>query len=176
MASHDQREGAFHHNRPHKPLQGILICSQFVKTPFFIAHAIRIARIRNDTPQFPEAFQVLQERVRENKNLFEDPVAIEGFVSVGLSWILMSLFGALPYVFSGTIPVYVDAFFETVSAVSTTGLSCGSTTVNLSMVGRVVIMVSMLCGRLGALAVVLLIGGQEERLSIRYPKEELVVG
>ncbi len=67
-------------------------------------------------------------------------------------------------------------FFETVSAVSTTGLSCGSTTVNLSMVGRVVIMVSMLCGRLGALAVVLLIGGQEERLSIRYPKEELVVG
>lgn len=66
--------------------------------------------------------------------------------------------------------------FETVSAVSTTGLSCGSTTSSLSLTGRIVIMVCMFCGRLGALAVVLLIGGQEERKMIRYPKEELVVG
>ncbi|MDO5108179.1 MAG: TrkH family potassium uptake protein [Coriobacteriaceae bacterium] len=47
----------------------------------------------------------------------------EGFVSVGLAWILMSLFGALPYVFSGTIPFYVDAVFETVSGLTTTGAS-----------------------------------------------------
>ena len=49
--------------------------------------------------------------------------AAEGFVAVGLSWILMSLFGALPYVFSGAIPSYVDAFFETVSGLTTTGAS-----------------------------------------------------
>ncbi len=71
---------------------------------------------------------------------------------------------------------FENLLFETVSAVSTTGLSCGSTTSSLSLTGRIVIMVCMFCGRLGALAVVLLIGGQEERKMIRYPKEELVVG
>ena len=37
-------------------------------------------------------------------------------------------------------------------------------------------MVCMFCGRLGAIAIVMLIGGQDERTSIRYAKEELVVG
>jgi trk system potassium uptake protein TrkH len=66
--------------------------------------------------------------------------------------------------------------FETVSAVTTTGLTCADTTVSLSTVGRVVIMVCMFCGRLGAIAIVMLIGGQDERSTIRYAKEELVVG
>ena len=66
--------------------------------------------------------------------------------------------------------------FETVSAVTTTGLTCADTTVSLSTVGRVVIMVCMFCGRLGAIAIVMLIGGQDERSAIRYAKEELVVG
>ena len=66
--------------------------------------------------------------------------------------------------------------FETVSAVSTTGLSCADTTASLSTVGRIVIMTCMFCGRLGAIAIVMLIGGQEERVTIRYAKEELVVG
>ena len=47
----------------------------------------------------------------------------EGFVIVALSWILMSAFGALPFVFSGDIPRYIDAFFETVSGFTTTGAS-----------------------------------------------------
>ena len=66
--------------------------------------------------------------------------------------------------------------FETVSAVSTTGLSFDVTTASLSTAGRVVLMLCMFSGRLGALAVVLLIGGQESRPTIRYPREELVVG
>ena len=66
--------------------------------------------------------------------------------------------------------------FETVSAVTTTGLTCADTTVSLSTVGRVVIMVCMFCGRLGAIAIVTLIGGQSEQSTIRYAKEELVVG
>jgi trk system potassium uptake protein TrkH len=66
--------------------------------------------------------------------------------------------------------------FETVSAVTTTGLTCADTTVSLSNVGRVVIMVCMFCGRLGAIAIVMLVGGQDERSTIRYAKEELVVG
>lgn len=49
--------------------------------------------------------------------------AKEGFVIVGLAWIIMSLFGALPFTISGEIPNYVDAFFETVSGFTTTGAS-----------------------------------------------------
>lgn len=45
----------------------------------------------------------------------------EVFVMVGLVWIILSLVGALPYVISGAIPSYVDAFFETVSGFTTTG-------------------------------------------------------
>ena len=47
----------------------------------------------------------------------------EGFFIVGLSWVLLSAFGALPFVFSGEIPSFVDAFFETVSGFTTTGAS-----------------------------------------------------
>lgn len=47
--------------------------------------------------------------------------AKEGYVIVALSWILMSLFGALPFYFSGYIPSFTDAFFETVSGLTTTG-------------------------------------------------------
>ena len=44
-----------------------------------------------------------------------DIYARDGFVSGALSWLLMSLVGALPFVFSGEIPNYFDAFFEIVS-------------------------------------------------------------
>ncbi|MBQ4268209.1 MAG: TrkH family potassium uptake protein [Clostridia bacterium] len=49
--------------------------------------------------------------------------AKEGFVIVALCWIVMSLFGALPFYFSGAIPSYIDALFETVSGFTTTGAS-----------------------------------------------------
>lgn len=47
--------------------------------------------------------------------------ARDGFAVVALAWILLSAFGALPFVLSGDIPHYVDAFFETVSGFTTTG-------------------------------------------------------
>ncbi len=47
--------------------------------------------------------------------------AKEGFISVALVWIIMSLFGALPFFISGAIPNYVNALFETVSGFTTTG-------------------------------------------------------
>ena len=49
--------------------------------------------------------------------------AKEGFLTVGLAWIVISFFGALPFVFSGAIPSLVDAFFETSSGFTTTGAS-----------------------------------------------------
>jgi trk system potassium uptake protein TrkH len=49
--------------------------------------------------------------------------AREGFAVVTLSWLLLSAMGALPFWLSGEIPMYVDAFFETVSGFTTTGAS-----------------------------------------------------
>lgn len=49
--------------------------------------------------------------------------AKEGFVCVAAAWLLMAALGALPFVFSGAIPNYISAFFETVSGLTTTGAS-----------------------------------------------------
>ena len=49
--------------------------------------------------------------------------AREGMVCVGLSWIVMSLMGALPFYISREIPKYIDCFFEIVSGFTTTGSS-----------------------------------------------------
>lgn len=53
------------------------------------------------------------------KNLF----AREGFAAVALSWILLSVLGAVPFTMCGDIPSYVDALFEMISGVTTTGAS-----------------------------------------------------
>ncbi len=55
----------------------------------------------------------------ENKELKKR----EGYLVVTLGWLMMSLFGTLPYLLSGTIPHFTDAFFETISGLSTTGAS-----------------------------------------------------
>ena len=47
--------------------------------------------------------------------------AKEGFALVAIVWLLFSITGALPFVISGAIPNFVDAFFETVSGFTTTG-------------------------------------------------------
>lgn len=47
----------------------------------------------------------------------------EGFVVVTFAWLALSAFGALPFVLSGAIPSYTDAFFETMSGFTTTGAS-----------------------------------------------------
>lgn len=49
--------------------------------------------------------------------------AKEGFVSVALSWIVLSFVGAMPFYISGEIPVLEDAFFEVISGFTTTGAS-----------------------------------------------------
>ncbi len=47
----------------------------------------------------------------------------EGYIVVTLGWIIMSISGTLPYLFSGAIPSITDAFFETISGYTTTGAS-----------------------------------------------------
>ena len=50
-------------------------------------------------------------------------VTRDGFVIVGLGWILISIFGSFPFLFSGSIPHFIDALFETASGLTTTGAS-----------------------------------------------------
>ena len=49
--------------------------------------------------------------------------AREGLICVGISWVIMSMLGCLPFVISGNIPRYIDALFEMVSGFTTTGAS-----------------------------------------------------
>ncbi len=63
------------------------------------------------------ASAMLARKKPENSTIF----AREGFLVVALAWVLLSVFGMLPFIFSGCIPNPVDAFFETVSGFTTTG-------------------------------------------------------
>ncbi len=65
---------------------------------------------------------------KSDKTLF----AREGFAIVALSWLTMSAFGALPFFLSGEISSYTDAFFETVSGLTTTGASVVSNVAAMS--------------------------------------------
>lgn len=57
------------------------------------------------------------------KNYKRDISKRDGYVVVSLSWVVVSIFGALPFVIHGSIPSYTDAFFETISGFTTTGAS-----------------------------------------------------
>ena len=56
----------------------------------------------------------------------------EGLVCVGSGWVLLSLFGCLPFFLSGEIPHFIDALFEIVSGFTTTGSSVVSNPEQLS--------------------------------------------
>ncbi len=57
------------------------------------------------------------------RNREDNLTAKDGFIICGLSWLILSLVGALPFYLSGYIPSYIDAVFETVSGFTTTGAS-----------------------------------------------------
>lgn len=62
-------------------------------------------------------YLLLGRKKPENTNIYMK----EGLVIVASAWLLWSVFGALPFFLSGSIPSYIDAFFETVSGFTTTG-------------------------------------------------------
>ena len=59
--------------------------------------------------------------------------AKDGFVIVALSWIVLSIFGSLPFIMTGVTSSYIDALFETVSGFTTTGSSIFSSVEDLEM-------------------------------------------
>jgi len=74
---------------------------------------------------------VMSHKKPVSKNLF----IREGFVTVAASWVIMSIFGAIPFVLTGDIPNYVNALFETISGFTTTGSSILSDVEALSKTG-----------------------------------------
>ena len=124
------------------------------------------AMCRGDSVTVIDRKTIPMDIVRESLVIF---MALVAFASV--------VFGALLVTEGGVGGASSDAlFFETVSAITTTGLSMGDTTARLSFAGKIVIMVAMFIGRLGALTVVLMIGDRESASHIRFPQEELVIG
>ena len=60
---------------------------------------------------------ILLSRIKSRSDFFSR----EGFVVVGLIWVVLSLFGALPFWFSGYFESFTDCFFEVVSGFTTSG-------------------------------------------------------
>lgn len=57
------------------------------------------------------------------RNVGRDMIKREGYIVVTMVWVVLSLFGALPYMLSGATATFTDAFFETISGFTTTGAS-----------------------------------------------------
>lgn len=70
---------------------------------------------------------------------------------------------------------FLELFFESVSAFGTVGLSTGVTN-KLSVVGRLLIILTMFAGRVGPLTLALAIGYKADKANVRYPEEEIIVG
>jgi len=56
-----------------------------------------------------------------SKDIARELKSRDGYLVVSLGWVIMSFFGALPYILSGVIPDLTNAFFETISGFTTTG-------------------------------------------------------
>ena len=117
-----------------------------------------------------------QETVVSRRAIPYDVVRESLVIVVAMLAFIWMTAGALAVTEAGRDAESSALFFEAVSAVTTTGLSVGSTTSGLSPAGRVVIMVAMFIGRLGALTVVMMIGDRESNRHVKFPTEEIVVG
>ncbi|MDQ7796627.1 MAG: potassium transporter TrkG, partial [Spirochaetia bacterium] len=78
----------------------------------------------------------------------------DGFLFVTLSWVFASAIGALPFVLSGYIPSYIDAFFETMSGFTTTGASILT---NIEVLPRALLLWRATTHWLGGMGIVVLL-------------------
>jgi len=89
------------------PLLAGLACDQYAQQPFMLSIVCTLLCGATLIWCLPSSQKQISQR--------------EGFLIVSLGWILASLFGALPFLISGTFETFTDAFFETVSGFTTTG-------------------------------------------------------
>ena len=99
--------------------------------------------------------------------------AKDGFAAVALVWLLMSAFGALPFVLSGDIPNYIDAFFETVSGFTTTGASILTAVEPLSRGGLLWRSFTHWVGGMGVLVFVLMLTNLDKKNSMYLMRAEV---
>ena len=93
-------------------------------------------------------------RIKPKSKVF---YAKEGFVTVSLSWILLGLVGAIPFVLNNEIPNYLDAVFEVVSGLTTTGASIASDMAVFSRCGMFWRIFTHWIGGMGVLVLILAI-------------------
>ena len=99
--------------------------------------------------------------------------AKEGFVIVSLSWILASFFSAIPFVVSGDIALFTDAFFEMSSGLTTTGASILTNVEALSKSMLFWRSFTHFIGGMGVLVFALAILPQAETSSVHIMKAEM---
>ncbi|MHC5209218.1 MAG: TrkH family potassium uptake protein [Planctomycetota bacterium] len=92
----------------------------------------------------------LQLAFRFRQDRFQLP---EAFASVAAAWLVFSLLGALPFLLTGAIPRFVDAYFETMSGATTTGASVLS---DPALLGRPLLLWRSLLHLIGGLGIVAL--------------------
>ena len=106
-----------------KSLGSVLCIEAACMLPSFL---VSVIYLQGDTGSFLLSILILTSlglglrRIRTKTN---DIYARDGFAIVALGWLLVSIFGALPFLISGSVPSLVDALFESASAFSTTGAS-----------------------------------------------------
>ncbi len=99
--------------------------------------------------------------------------AKEGFVIVALAWILWSVFGALPFYISGTIPKYIDALFETVSGFTTTGSTILTDIASLPMGMNFWRCLTHWIGGMGVLVFVLVLTSLDDKNTMHLMRAEV---
>ena len=99
--------------------------------------------------------------------------AREGIITCGLTWILLSLLGALPLWLSGDIPSYLDAVFEVVSGFTTTGASILTDVEKVSIAGNFWRCFTHWIGGMGVLVFVMAILPQSDTNSMHLMRAEV---
>ena len=90
------------------------------------------------------------------RNSSRDFFRREGLAMVGLAWFLAGALGAIPFVWSGSIPSFIDAFFESVSGLTTTGATVlGTANVDIESVPRSLLLWRSILQWMGGIGIVL---------------------
>lgn len=107
---------------------GSVVGNQIMLTGILMATTIPVASYYQTSDFFPLIYAtlitlgsgfIITQLTKRNKN--DEVKKRDGFLIVAVGWLSMTIFGSLPYVLSGAIPNYTDAFFETISGLTTTG-------------------------------------------------------
>ena len=93
-------------------------------------------------------------------------------ISLGAVWICLTTFFLL---LTDKNVGFIDLFFEAASAFCTSGLSTGITP-QISQIGKSILMMSMIIGRIGSLTLVLALKRRQNKQLFRYPEERILIG